>query len=252
MLRKIISIGDKIDIKPLDGFGKPMRNSKSYISQLLDYVDHEKFNIGMPFENGRMLLLEMGKGYNLCFYTSKGLYQCNCQVVNRFRENNIYFATVLITTDLEKVQRRQYYRLECLLDMQYHIISPEEGHLEKKIKNNEFISLAEKNEAIKRYEELGKLWYKASMIDISGGGARFNSDAQHERGDQINIRLDLGSSSMVKKLSIGAIVITSTGILNRPGKYEHRIEFTNIDKKEREEIIKYIFEQERLRRSLDK
>jgi c-di-GMP-binding flagellar brake protein YcgR len=32
---------------------------------------------------------------------------------------------------------------------------------------------------------------------------------------------------------------------NRPGNYEHRIEYTNIDEDDREDIIHYIFEEER-------
>ena len=39
---------------------------------------------------------------------------------------------------------------------------------------------------------------------------------------------------------------------NRPGEYEHRIQYVNIDMDVREEIIKYIFEEERKYRRREK
>ncbi|HCM12943.1 MAG TPA: flagellar brake protein, partial [Lachnospiraceae bacterium] len=37
-----------------------------------------------------------------------------------------------------------------------------------------------------------------------------------------------------------------------PGVYEYRVEFKNIRKRDREDLIKYIFEQERRRRKNEK
>jgi c-di-GMP-binding flagellar brake protein YcgR len=43
-------------------------------------------------------------------------------------------------------------------------------------------------------------------------------------------------------------VIVSDKLLNYPEKYENRVEFTDIGRADREDLIKYVFEQERKRR----
>ena len=42
-------------------------------------------------------------------------------------------SLVKLNSDLEKIQRRQYYRLECIHDIDYRLISEEEIRLEEKL-----------------------------------------------------------------------------------------------------------------------
>ena len=48
-----------------------------------------------------------------------------------------------------------------------------------------------------------------------------------------------------KKYEVISKVISCIELDNRPGTYEHRVQYYDIDPVEREEIIKYIFEEER-------
>jgi c-di-GMP-binding flagellar brake protein YcgR len=95
-------------------------------------------------------------------------------------------------------------------------------------------------------------WLKASITDLSGGGARFNSKLFHQPGEKIRIRFEFILGRELKKLLIGAEIISSTKLPNRAGVYEHRTEFKNIGKNDREDLIKYIFEQDRKRRRNEK
>jgi c-di-GMP-binding flagellar brake protein YcgR len=56
----------------------------------------------------------------------------------------------------------------------------------------------------------------------------------------------------LRKMLLGADIVSSGRIINRLGVYEHRAEFNDITQKDREALIKYIFEQERRRRRNDK
>ncbi len=248
MLHEVLSIGDKIDIKPLNKSGRPVAGARTLVSQLVDFIDSNVINIAAPIVYGRTLPLAVGENYNLCFYTEKGLYQCSSTVISNQRDNKTIITVVRITSNLEKYQRRQYYRLECIHDVEYRPITIEEEILERKLSSSEFDNPEELMEVKKRLAQLDKLWISASITDLSGGGAKFCSEALHNSGDKIRMKLDFITSKEMNKLMLTAKVIASGRIPARVGTYEHRVEFIDIMPKDREAIIKYIFEQERKRR----
>jgi c-di-GMP-binding flagellar brake protein YcgR len=252
MLSEILALGDKIDIKHLDNRGRVVNSMKTFVSQLIDFVDFDIINIATPIVLGKTMLLTVGDRFNLCFYSSKGLYQCNCIVLSNHKENNTIVSVVRITTNLEKFQRRQYYRLECIHEIEYRMVTKEEEILEKKIREDNFNSVEERNEGRKRINQLEREWMQAAVTDLSGGGARFNSAVLHNQGEKVLLKLEFLINGEVKKMILGAIIITSERIMNRLGAFEHRVEFNNIMQKDREDLIKYIFEQERRRRRNDK
>lgn len=251
MLSDILALGDKIEIKPLNSTGKPVNTYRKLVSQLVDIADIDIIHIAAPIVNSRAIILKVGESYNLCIYTGKGLYQCNCTVISNHRENHTIVSVVRITTDLEKVQRRQYYRLECILEMEYRIITAEEEILERKLRMEDFKSAEESSECRKRLVQLQKEWIRGAIIDISGGGAKFNSAVQHSKGDKIRIKLDLLIGNNLRKMVLDAIIISSDKSVNKNDVYENRVEFANIMPRDREDLIKYIFEQERKRRKSD-
>ncbi len=251
MLHEVLSIGDKIDIKPLNRNGRPVHTATEFVSQLVDFVDGSVINIAAPIVFGRIIPLTVGENYNLCFYTEKGLYRCNCMVINNHKDNKTIITVVRITTNLEKYQRRQYYRLECIHDINYRSISLEEELLEKKMSSENFETQEAITEARKKLAEFDREWIFASITDLSGGGARFSSEVLHNSGDKIRIKLDFIVGKELKKLVLTANIISKARIPVRAGMYEYRVEFTDIMQKDREALIKYIFEQERKRRKND-
>ncbi len=252
MLREVLSIGDKIDVKPLGRSGKPVMGARTFVSQLVDFVDADVLNIAAPIVLGRTIPLPVGENFNLCFYTEKGLYQCNSTVLSNHRDNKTIITIVRITTNLEKFQRRQYYRLECIHDIEYRQITIEEELLDKRLNTNQFSNPDEQAEAKRKLAQLDREWIPASITDLSGGGARFSSELSHNPGDKLRIKLDFVSGGEMKKLVLTANVIYSGRILTRTGAYEHRVEFIDIMQRDRETLIRYIFEQERKRRRNDK
>lgn len=252
MLREVLSIGDKIDVKPLGRSGKPVTGARTFVSQLVDFVDADVLNIAAPIVFGRTIPLPVGENFNLCFYTEKGLYQCNSTVLSNHKENKTIITMVRITTNLEKFQRRQYFRLECIHDIEYRPITFEEELLEKKISTDQFSDPEELAQAKRKLAQLDREWISAAVTDLSGGGARFSSQVSHNSGDKLRIKLDFVTGGELKKLVLNANVISSGRILTRVGANEHRVEFINIMQKDREALIRYIFEQERKKRRNDK
>lgn len=245
MLREIVNIGDKIEIKQLDLKGSLIKSSKTYVSQMIDFIEDDKISIATPIKNGMIIILEKDMHYRLYFYTIRGLFQCDCIMLQTYREGKNILALVKLLTKPEKIQRRQYYRLECVHEIEYRLITEEELRLEEKLLIGKFPQPDERTEIRKKIARFNNDWYNAVITDLSGGGCRFNSDQLLKSGDRVRIKLDFVIKNELVILNIEADIIVSQKKIDRLGVYEHRAEFRNIMQKDRDNLIKYIFEQER-------
>ena len=90
---------------------------------------------------------------------------------------------------------------------------------------------------------------KGVAVDLSGGGMKFRSEVQLKPRDQILIMLRLINARMDKQYQIVGEVIACTEVRTEKIRlYESRVQFSIKDNKIREEIIRYIFEEERRNR----
>lgn len=252
MIHDFVSVGDKLELKKIRLSTTELDSEKIYKSQVLDFIDDKTLIILMPMEKVRIIPLSVGDKYVIRFFTKKGLYQCNTIIAGRSKLNNIYVLTVELISDLEKKQRREFYRLECFLDMEYYLLSDTEISIMNKIKTNNFKSDTEFENYLNALSECKRDWYKGIIVDISGGGAKFVSDKLHEYGNIIHIAIPFAPTYKLKNKWLKAIIVSSEKMMNRQGSYEHRVQFKDILKDDREVIIKYIFEEERKYRNKDK
>jgi c-di-GMP-binding flagellar brake protein YcgR len=252
MVSDIVSIGDKLELKSIRFSDKKIENEKVYKSQLLDFISEDTASILMPIEGGRVIPLTIGDKYSLCFYTKNGLYQCKSVITDRAKINNVFVLTVQFISELEKFQRRQYYRLEYLLEFKYSIITDMEISIMNKLRNDNVENEEEKQGFLDTLEAMKKEILSGTILDISGGGARFVSGHDHEYGNMIRMSLDFDNGLGAKSFRIHAIIISSNKMINRQGFYEHRVQFIDMTKEERETIIKFIFEEERRQRKKEK
>jgi Predicted glycosyltransferase len=252
MVSDVVSVGDKIDlIKQINNPDKTVTN-KQYVSQVLDFIDNDKAKIAMPIENARIIPLGITDKYTMCFYTSKGLFQCIGEITDRYKEENLYILDVQFLSELEKFQRRQYYRLECILDISYRVIQKEEMIILSKIERDDFEGEGEKEVCLEKLNELQSQWNTGVITDISGGGARFNSNFPHNKGDKIKIHIKLPVVGTYKNFELKANIISSMKLENKSGYCENRVEFSEIETNQREAIIKFVFEEERNIRKREK
>ena len=83
------------------------------------------------------------------------------------------------------------------------------------------------------------------IVDISGGGAKFISDKRFEKDTKILFMFDLNMNGKPTEYSVIGRIILSEPLEGRDGEYRNHIQFINIKDKDREGIIRYIFEEER-------
>ena len=211
--------------------------NKIYISKVFDIISDERISILMPMEKTKLILLPVDAEYDLCFYTTHGLYQCFARVTDRYKDNNIFVLILDLTSNLRKFQRRQYYRFSCALNMDSRPLEEEEVSTIDK-----YTMLLEPGLPLKR----------SIIVDISGGGLRFVSDYRYEKGSMILCKYNLIINDKNKEYNLAAKVLNVNEIDNRPGVFEHRVQYINMDVDDREEIIRYIFDEERKSRRKQK
>ncbi len=235
MANRLITEGNKIDFK--DILSKEQLNGgltpATYASQVFEIRNDNILRVSMPIEHGRIIPLSKGKKFDAFFYTAKGLYQCRVIIIDRFKINNIYMMDIELLTEPVKYQRRQYYRLELNIPVRYMQITETESNV-----------MANEEELPERLENLSE-YHTGDTIDISGGGLRFTGDTLVEKGNKLAVVFDIDYEGNIERYLLAADVIMSFAIPQHHGMYEHRVEFKDISKENREMLIKYIFQEER-------
>ena len=232
-MKGTFAIGDRIELMHIKSAIGRKVSDKKYGSQLLDFDGDRTAKIAMPISEGKVIPLEIDDDYNLCFFTNSGLYQCTAQIKKRYTENRMYVMDVIFLTPLKKFQRRKFYRLDCLFPIRYRIVPKEQ--------------FEKKNEAEQDNEKDEILWEEGTISDLSGGGIRFHGNVECKKGDFVEIVLPLSLQSGIIPLSLYMKVVSCVHFEGSRVAYETRGEFLNINEKERETVIKYVFEEQRRR-----
>lgn len=250
MANEVIPIGTKIEMQPTERKVLKLEpgGTEAYVSQLLQWSDINQAIIAVPTYQGRLVPLRTDDIYELQFATKKGLYRCKGKVVNKSKTaNNIAIAEVRFTSALEKYQRRQFYRMNCIVPLKFSVLTELQKDLYKKKKH--CLTLEQKLEIDKKIKNQEMEYLKGVLLDISGGGMRFNSSTQQKEGDVLLLQPALPETLMKRVSLLLGYVISSRKIPNKePALYDNRIEFIEISPAEQELIITYIFKEERDRR----
>lgn len=230
ILSKYISPGNKIQLQKIVRMKEENEERKVYDSQVIDIISDDRIEVSMPFVKSKLVLLPVDGEYNVFFYTQGGLYQCSARVADRYRNNNVFSVLLDLTSNLRKYQRREYYRFSCALEMNSRTLEEKE------------IQAVESNSNL-LVPELPL--QRSVIVDISGGGLRFVADYSYEIGSMILCKYDLWISGESKNFNLIGKVLDVKAVENRPGTFEHRVQYINMDKDNREKIVKYIFDAER-------
>lgn len=238
MVTDLLQVGNKIDICALDQseMGRTENGKVPILASQLEAVEDDGGLImQMPVYKGKIILLSLGSRYELMFYTKRGLYRGICQVVDRYKEDNLFMVRVVLKSGLNKFQRREYFRLECILGMQAYELDREEA-----------LTLdGEELETLLQDPDILETEMDAIIVDISGGGIRFITDKKSEEGDCLAVRTRLQNENIDKQLLVAVSIVSCRKMASGMERYETRAEFLHLGTKLRETIIKYIFDEDR-------
>lgn len=236
MLSDIVIPGEIVEMESVRNTISENRENEEkrvYRTKVFDVLTEDQLEVMMPVEKGKLILLPTDGEFNLCFYTSNGLYQCYAKVIDRYKSNNVYIAVLELTSNLRKHQRREYYRFSCALEMDSRALETEE------------VKAVEEQHL---YLVPGLPLKHSVIVDISGGGLRFIANYRYDVGSLIYCNYNLMVKGAEKQYHLVGKVLAVRELEERPGDFEHRVQYMNMDADEREEIIRYIFEEERKQR----
>lgn len=209
----VIGLGDKIELsKKIE-----LLDADTYYSMVYDIVDHQHLLIQAPIEAGKIIPLELETVYYACIYTRRGLYRGEVEVTKRLKDNNLHYLELTLLSPMKKFQRRQYYRMNCILNFKYK---------DQEIEN----------------------WESGTVLDISGGGLRFSTSKQMENGSIIHCHLGLKLLQDEIEIDVDGVVLQSKLMEPDLSHYQTRIRFLEMSADDTEKVIKFIFEEERRRR----
>lgn len=201
-------LGNKIEILLYDK-NNELKKQECYVSQIEGIVDEIIFKVSLPIFEGHYVPLHTHQKVQVLQYTKQGLFGFDCEVLER--EKGVVPLLVLKRiTKISKIQRRQFFRYECILPFQYKLLI-EPNTMEGVIK------------------------------DISGGGIRFITTNLNNPQEKIVCMISLGDEDIRCIGEILRVIQIEQGNY----KYEMHVKFIKIQDQDREKIIKYIFDEQR-------
>lgn len=206
--KKKLSPGLAVELIALEG------KYEGHYRTRIEEVGEKLLLVGAPFDNGELVPLREGTKVKLTFWDETAVYSFEGKIMQRIAVPVPMFVLELPDT-VDKVQRRNYVRVPALFPIMFRMVTR---------------------------EGLSDL-YQATMIDLSGGGLRFSTRERIENKSLLYIQISLPTGeiqSPVRVIRVEKIEDTKL--------YSVSTEFYEISERERDKIIRCVFDKQRAMR----
>lgn len=209
-----LNLGDKIKVQLYNSDGEDV--SQELASQYERLLPDGSMEILAPIKGGIVFPIHRGIEIGVMFEKDGKLYTFKAETIERKALGNVNLLRIIPKSEVEYLQRRLYYRFECVLDA--------------------------KNRFFENMDDGDRGEYKDALIkDISGGGLRILTNDEPKNGWYLDGIIDIGSEVHFT----GKVVHVNK--LRNKGQYrfEAGIEFVEISSPDREKVISFIFASQR-------
>ena len=180
-----------------------------YISQLMDVDVNGELAVAVPIKNSQLVTLLNGTKITIIYNNNEsGMLEFEAEVVRKIT-GKVPLMYIKKISEIIKGQRRNYFRLDLLVPIQI-------------IKSND------------------DTMHSGFTKDISGGGLRMITDADLNEGEIIHVSFELEDRTYNLKSQV------RTKFNSIDNKNEVGIEFLDIIEIDRNDLIKYLFLQQRM------
>jgi c-di-GMP-binding flagellar brake protein YcgR len=209
-ISKFLSIGTKIHILVMNN-----NNESQYVSRVDNINEDGTIDVLIPISKRRIVYINEDTVLKVIITKEGAIYEFEAEV-----ENKLFGVDLLLrlkrTSDIQKIQRRNYFRLKSL----------------NTIKIRKIVNLT---------EAIFSEYFNVAMVDISGGGLAFNSELELDINDLIEISVTLNSNT----INLLGMVVRADRNENNLKIMEYGINFEKITDTERNIIMSFIFEEQR-------
>ncbi|NLK68144.1 MAG: flagellar brake protein [Clostridiaceae bacterium] len=222
-----IGLGTKIELELYDKNGNKI-NKSTLVSQYESYDEENNLmEIHVPFSKAYMYPIPVKAQIGVIFSSEKETYMFFAEVVSKKYSRPIPMLWIKPISAIEKIQRREFFRMECMLAVSYCVLDSLDN-----------ISCEKKPDEV---------YTKCYTRDISGGGIRILTKQEHESGTIIKAFIELEKEQEQDICMIGTIVRSVLVIEQGSYMYDTAVMINQIEDKAREIIIRYVFETQRER-----
>lgn len=240
MTMRELKDGIKVDIRIIQKINRNgvwIDDQRHYASSIHHVAYDGTIELSMPMRQGKVVLLPMGLQYELIFVLEDNrMVKATAEITSRYRKGKTTVLRAVLTSKIEKCQRREYYRLNCNIPLSFILMDSKESQLDSM------------EEIVKAIGNRSKVIGEGTITNISGGGIRFiTEEPLAGENEYLFIRFSLDNIYNQREVAIVGRVIGRDKVLDGRH-YAYRTEILFKDSHCQEKIIRFIFEQERLSR----
>ncbi|MDP4153144.1 MAG: flagellar brake protein [Bacillota bacterium] len=206
-----IKAGEVVDVQT---------STEKYQSKIYDLEKPDVLLIAPPLKKQIYGFIEQGAKLDIIFYRDNGLFTFQAVVQKKVFSNNVLCLRVKALTEPERYQRRDYYRLPICIKTKvfYQMDAPDEtGTIHQRILN-------------------------VFTVNLSGGGLCIKTE------EEIPLRTlvtSVFSLNRHKSITLNGTVVWIKEINDQVKSYHIGIEFEKYDESLRQDIIRFIYAQQR-------
>lgn len=213
-----IVTGTKLELEVFDDIGEKI--DIVFVSEFEWSDEEETAVIAAPIYEGVVYPVRIGAQLNAFFYRKADAFRFSAEVVERGIIDNIALLKVNIKSAIFKIQRREFFRFEFSLPVKYREVNSLNPEYNEKI---HFI--------------------KTITKDLSGGGISIYAMEKVEMNKIVEIELEVLEKKVIK--FFGKIVRVSKLEYENKFTYDLGVCFRKIENRDKEAIIKRIFQEQR-------
>lgn len=198
----------------------PDRQHIPYLSLIEDVTDNT-IVVDNPVEKGDIVPFQIGSKVTCSLQHENAILRFEAHVLDRKVRNSLTLLVLSKPDNINRVQRRQFFRLAASLNLHYRLLPDLQASSTAPFKD-------------------------ARTKDISGGGVRFAARGEMKRDDILDLLIEVPQRNKEPALvpCVGRVVV----VKGEGKEKEYGIEFVLIDEPDREKIVKFVFEEQAKRR----
>lgn len=223
---ELVKTGIKLD--------SPEAVDNKFASSIHDIDDDDECIIlTNPTQKARLIPMHPGERYDAYFYSKDNkIYTARVTVSKNLTDGGIRVVRFSLNSDIEKYERRQFFRLETTMDIRYLLLTAQNAEtFRNAVKSNTLLQM----EGFK----------KGTTIDISGGGIKFTADESLPENSLCIMHIEAVVEDKKKNYIFVGKILQASPKVGKRGVFEHRTQFVDLKQDAREELVHFIFHKER-------